>query len=69
MMQLEMDYQILKDGWLNVEKDLKVQELKTDKIVPLRTLQQTCDILHQIISEDKYFNNLLDIETNLYDKL
>ncbi|TNV85810.1 hypothetical protein FGO68_gene5181 [Halteria grandinella] len=69
MMQIEMEYQMLKDGWLRIEKDIKVMDLVLEKLLPILSFQQTSQILFAILNNDQEFNKLIDLQSPFYDKM
>ena len=46
MLKVELDSQRIKENQNQIERENKQIDMKIDKVVPLRTLNLTCDLLH-----------------------
>ncbi len=67
--KIELDFQASQDYAHNLSMELKYQDLMLNKVLPLRTYNQIFDILRKNLTDEKQFNDLIELEETLYSDL
>ncbi len=67
--KIELDFQASQDYAQNLSMELKYQDLMLNKVLPLRTYNQIFDILRKNLTDEKQFNDLIELEETLYSDL